>query len=170
MLESNLGIVMPISIEELQNVFTYKDGYLFRNEKQVGYYDKSCKYMRFKYKNKTYLIHRLIFAHHHGYFPNLIDHIDRNRLNNNIENLRECTKRCFNTVNSILRKDSTSGYKGVAKHNCGKWQSSVFKDGKRYYLGLFSDPIEAAIIYDIKAKELFGEFAKLNFKENIRIG
>ncbi len=152
--------VTPTFIKEN---FEYKDGELFRNNKRVGYYDKSCKYLRTKVKNKTYLVHRLIFAYHHGYFPKFIDHIDRDKLNNKIENLREVKQQCLNTVNSEKREDNTSGFKGVTWHKSSKkWHSSIFKDKKRYYLGVFSDKIEAAKVYNQAAIEMFGEFAYLN--------
>ena len=63
-------------------------------------------------KGKLYLVHRLIFLYHHGYMPKFIDHIDRNPLNNNIENLREVT-RSENNQNVNKRKNNTSGYKNV---------------------------------------------------------
>lgn len=150
-------------IDYIRQVFTYKDGNLIRNQKISGGYDKSSGYYKVKIKGKSYLLHRIIFMYHYGYVPVYIDHIDKNKLNNKIENLRECKKKCFNAVNSFVRSDSSSNFKGVAWHKSSKkWQSSVFKDGKRHYLGLFIDPVEAAKAYNKKAQELFGEFAHLN--------
>ena len=66
-----------------------------------------------------------------------------------------------------LNKNKTSLYKGVfwAKAN-QKWRASIAKDGKRYYLGYFSDEEEAARTYDEKALELYGETASLNCSDN----
>lgn len=149
-------------INELKETFDYKNGKLYRNGKLAGYFDKSSGYYKCKFKKKGYLIHRIIFAIHHGYMPKMIDHIDRDKSNNKIENLRECKERCLNTVNSKVRIDSSSGFKGVAWHKCGKWQASVFKNGKRHYIGLFDNPVDAAKEYNKLAKNLFGEFAYLN--------
>jgi hypothetical protein len=57
-----------------------------------------------------------------------------------------------------------SGYKGVSLTGRGRWWSSmIMKDGITYYLGIYKDPIVAAKVYDLKAKELFGEYARTNF-------
>lgn len=91
-----------------------------------------------------------------------IDHRDRNTLNNQRDNLRPCTH-AQNVRNVGPRKDNSSGYKGVTwdKEN-NKWRAQI----GRVKLGRFSNVIEAAHAYDAKAKELYGEFAYLNFPEN----
>lgn len=92
-----------------------------------------------------------------------VDHINGNGIDCQKSNMRECTNQ-QNTMNSRPRKNSTSKFKGVSWHNRdNKWCSQIMKDGKNYYLGQYDNEIEAAIVYDKKAKELFGEFAYLNF-------
>jgi hypothetical protein len=60
-------------------------------------------------------------------------------------------------------KDTSSAYYGVSFwKNEKKWAAAVAKDGKRYYLGLFTDEKEAALAYNKKATELYGDFANLN--------
>lgn len=162
--------IIPPSIDRLRAEFSYNHGRLYRNSNnnRVGTFDKGCGYIRFKYLGRYYLLHRLIFYYHHGYMPKFVDHINRDKLDNRIENLRECPTKGHNTINSKPRSDNTSKYKGVTWHkNVGKWHCSVFKGGKRYYVGIFDTPEEAAIAYNTKAIELFGEFAYLNdIKEN----
>ena len=93
----------------------------------------------------------------------LVDHIDGNGLNNRKSNLRLCTF-AQNAHNSRPRRNSSSRYKGVCWHKLKKkWTVSIYKGGKRTYLGYYDDEIEAALAYDRKAEELFGEFAYLNF-------
>lgn len=96
----------------------------------------------------------------------LIDHIDGNRLNNQKDNLRICNN-SENHMNRGKQRNNTSGYKGVTWHKKDKkWQAQIIKERKCYYLGSFVDPEDAARAYDKKAKELHGQFAKLNFSED----
>lgn len=92
-----------------------------------------------------------------------IDHIDGNGLNNQKYNLRACTH-SQNLMNSKKRINSSSKYKGVGWHKLRKkYRARIRLNGIQYHLGLFDSDIDAAKAYDNKAKELFGEFAKLNF-------
>jgi len=94
-----------------------------------------------------------------------VDHINGNPLDNRRENLRICT-RAQNTCNRKAVVNSKSGYKGVTKKNSSrKWIPEIRKDGKKLYLGSYNTPEEAAKAYDKAAKEIFGEFAKLNFPD-----
>ncbi len=108
-------------------------------------------------------MHRLIYSRILGREltrDEIVDHINGNKRDNRRSNLRLATY-SGNTSNSKKRITNTSGYKGVTWHKqCQKWQASVKKDGKGYYLGLFDDPREAHKAYRIKAVELFGEFAR----------
>jgi hypothetical protein len=97
----------------------------------------------------------------------MVDHKDRNGLNNQKSNLRECTpsKNQANRIKETLRK-TTSKYKGVYWYSSkGRWRAIITKDSKRYHLGYFKSENEAAIAYNSKALELFGEFALLNIIE-----
>lgn len=92
-----------------------------------------------------------------------VDHIDHNGLNNQKSNLRICTP-SDNQHNAKLRKDNTSGYKGVKKATKTKsWEAQIRIKDKRIYLGTYSTPKEVAIAYDNAAKEYFGEFSATNF-------
>ena len=69
----------------------------------------------------------------------------------------------------LYRYDNKSGYRGVksASSSCIlPYQANINFEGKRYYLGTYATPEEAARAYDAKAKELHGEFAYLNFPED----
>lgn len=90
------------------------------------------------------------------------DHINGNRLDNRRNNLR-IVNQYQNQRNSRLRKDSITGYKGASWHKASnKWQSQIFANNQKIYLGLYLTKELAAKAYDKKAKELFGEFARLN--------
>jgi hypothetical protein len=90
----------------------------------------------------------------------LIDHKNRNTLDNRKENLRECTY-SENNINCGIKKNNTSGFKGVNKH-ANKWRAYIKYNNKQIHLGTFENIIEAALAYNKKAIELFGEFAVLN--------
>ena len=93
-----------------------------------------------------------------------IDHVDSNGLNNQKHNLRSCTHH-QNMMNKSPHINCTSKYKGVSwKVKINKWQCQISINGNVIYLGVYTNEIDAAKEYDKKAKELFGEFAYLNFK------
>jgi len=91
-----------------------------------------------------------------------VDHIDNNTLNNTRENLRLATKQqnCFN------RKFADREHKGISMMN-GLWHVQITDPitKKKIHLGNHLDKIEALKEYDIIAKQLHGEYAKLNFKD-----
>lgn len=97
---------------------------------------------------RRYQVHRLVWFWHHGYFPeNNIDHIDRDKLNNRIENLREASKVC-NARNCGNHSHNTSGVKGVS--SCSKtarhgkpWKATIAINKKQRHLGVFADITEA---------------------------
>jgi hypothetical protein len=98
-------------------------------------------------------MHRLIANAKQG---EIVDHINRVKTDNRRENLRIVSTftNCLNRNPSI---NKSSKYKGVTKHNNG-WQ--VYVNGK--YLGLFKSEVEAAMAYDKKIVEVFGNVAPTN--------
>jgi len=134
--------------EEVKRLFDYKDGNLIRkvrvgNNGEIGAYagcDNGSGYFCTKIDGKTYKNYRLIWLWHYGYFPeNFIDHIDRNKSNDRIENLREVSRSC-NGRNIDLRKDNTSGVKGVHWHKRDKvWSGQIVVNMKKCYLGGYTD-------------------------------
>jgi hypothetical protein len=92
-----------------------------------------------------------------------VDHKDCDTLNNHRDNLRFATRR-QNRANISSRR-GTSRFVGVYRHK-DKWLAQIVHRGRRYYLGLFEDEVEAAKARDRKAWELHGEFAYLNFPED----
>lgn len=90
------------------------------------------------------------------------DHIDHNKLNNQKYNLRIVT-RSQNMMNKSCHKNTTSEFKGVSwKTSNKKWVAQISINKKVNYIGLFNSEINAAIAYNKKALELFGEYAYLN--------
>jgi hypothetical protein len=97
-----------------------------------------------------------------------VDHINGNGLDNRRANLRIVTIQ-QNALNRKLTIANTSGYRGVMWHKKSKrWRATLFTNGKLHHIGAFKDKIEAAKARDAKAKELHGEFAVLNFPEEVQ--
>jgi len=92
----------------------------------------------------------------------VIDHVNRNKLDNRIENLRICTQK-QNSYNTTKPKNSSSKYKGVKKEKNGSWTASISKDGKTNCIKGIDNEIDAAKIYDMMAEDLFGNYAGKNF-------
>ncbi len=116
-------------------------------------------------RRKTVKMHRFIL----GVIGSKVqvDHKDRNGLNNQRSNLRITIDQ--NQQNAGLRKDNTSGYKGVHwNKNRGRWQARIKFRSKHIGLGLFTDILDAARAYNKAALELFGEFALLNVIPELR--
>ena len=143
----NICIIDTEDYEKIQNIYWFeKQGY-------VCGWDKNAK--------KHVFIHNIITG------EKKIDHINNNPLDNRKANLRKYSKNsqnCINRPKSLLKRKPHSIYKGVTKHR-NNYEAIITKDRKRYFIGSFKDEIEAAKAYDKKAKELFGEFAHLNFPE-----
>ena len=91
----------------------------------------------------------------------VIDHINRNKLDNRLENLRVISAR-ENSYNRTKSKSSNNNYKGVVKRG-NKYAASITKNGIRKEIGGFETEKDAAIMYDMMAEELFEEFAGKNF-------
>lgn len=111
-------------------------------------------------KSKLYMHHVVL-----GYKPNNhrihIDHINNNGMDNRKVNLRICT----NSQNAIRAagRVGTSEYKGVSwDRTRNKWAANIGCNGMYYRLGRFNSEKEAALVYNEKAKELFGDYAYLN--------
>lgn len=104
--------------------------------------------------------HRLIFLWHHGWCPEVVDHVDMNRLNNRIENLRAASKSA-NGMNRGAQANNTSGYKGVTYcRDRKKWVAQITAEGAHRNLGRFDTAEDAAEVYRRASEELHGEFAR----------
>ena len=101
-------------------------------------------YIAIHFDGKRYLAHRLAWLYIYGYFPeNNIDHINRNKKDNRISNLREVSQQC-NIRNSKLRKTNKSGVTGVCWYkNAGKWLAHIKINNKAVHLGRFDDKKDA---------------------------
>jgi hypothetical protein len=109
------------------------------------------------------LIHRLVAENFLNDFEpsRIVDHIDGNPLNNIVTNLRMATQ-SNNIANSNKSKNTSSKYKGVSLAGKNNWSARIQKNKESINIGVFSSELDAARAYDIKARQLFGRFAKTN--------
>lgn len=96
----------------------------------------------------------------------IVDHRDGNPLNNQKSNLRICNA-AQNTANARKSANRKSIYKGVSTNNSAikPWAAAIQVEGKVRTIGYFAEERHAAMAYDIWAKAIFGEYARLNFKK-----
>lgn len=156
---------------------TLHSGFIFKIDEYNLFLVKEAKYewniLKGKYTNYVasrdefngrIRLHRLILNEFNSKV--IIDHKDRDGLNNLEENLRKSTH--SNNLGNAVSRVGFSKYKGVSwNKNNQKWKGDIQKDKIKYFLGYFDDEIEAASAYDIKATELFGEFAYINLPERL---
>ena len=157
-----------IDQNKLKEIFEYRDGSLYWKiqygsrgliGKKVGSLHPNG-YLQTKLNNKRHLIHRLIFLMHYGYVPKILDHIDGNRLNNCIENLRETTA-SQNQFNTGLCKNNKSGYKNVQwVKNAKKWRVRLILNKKDKVFGYFDDVELAGLVAEEARNKHHKEFAK----------
>jgi hypothetical protein len=109
---------------------------------------------------RRYYAHRLAWFYVHERWPTKqIDHVDGDKLNNRIANLREATNQ-QNQCNRGLRADNSTGFKGVVWHKQrSKWCARLCVSGRQIHLGLFSCPVEAHRAYVEAVLLHHGEFA-----------
>ena len=112
--------------------------------------------------DKKYYAHRVAWAIHYGMWPDsMIDHINGERQDNCITNLRLATD-SQNNFNSKLRSDNKSGLKGTTYSTRDMvWLSRISANGKTHHLGTFDSPESAHAAYAEAAKKYHGEFARV---------
>lgn len=165
----------PISEEEMafiKNTFRYEDGELIRKRRCGNNGPVGCRagyvtangYRAVRVIDRSIFEHRVIWALHNGretegYY---IDHINRVRDDNRIENLRLVTK-SQNGMNQSIQARSKTGFKGVYKRE-GRpfWQMTIAFSGRTHHLGHYHTAAEAAQAYNIIAARVYGQYAALN--------
>lgn len=150
--------------------FHYLDGVLFWKDtgtgrKSVAGTLDSGGYQILKHLGKSYKNHNIVWEMHYGQIPPgfEVDHINRKRDDNRVENLRLATRQ-QNLANSGPKATNTSGFKNVNFHQKKKkWVARAVIGGERKSLGYFNCPTLAAIAHDNAV--IGNEFAYLNIRK-----
>lgn len=136
-------------IDPETGIFTWKanKGGLGKKATKAGFLNKDG-YIKIGIDTNEYMAHRLMWLYVHGKFPDfIIDHIDKNKTNNAIVNLRLATAK-QNSENMRRPNQNTSGYHGVhlKKALVGRkkpWQANITHNGKTIHIGYFESAEEA---------------------------
>ena len=155
--------LINISTPKYPNTFTKVDDDIFNLLNQWKWHKMSNGYCaRAISKNgkiKFILMHRYITKATKGLE---VDHINRNKLDNQKSNLRLVSS-AENKVAIPMLKTNTSGLKGVTwDKRAKKWKAQISFNNKNRFIGNFDIKIEAGIAYNKVARQLFGEIAQIN--------
>ena len=158
-----------ITQQLIADTFEYKDGALYwkkpaaNKQHFIGAMAGSIHktgYRHITWMNKINKAHRLIFMLHYGYMPKEVDHINGNRSDNRLENLREVT-RSQNQYNKAPQQNA-SGIRNVSWHKKSKaWVVRITMKGKTVFQQYFKD-IELAELVAVEARDKF--FGKFNYQ------
>jgi hypothetical protein len=111
--------------------------------KEAGYITKGG-YRAIKVLGKEFKAHQLVYLLEHGYIPKVIDHINHQKDDNRIDNLREVTIG-ENNKNLSMPSSNTSGIVGVSyNEKAKKWDAKINVDGKQKHLGYYETKEDAA--------------------------
>lgn len=155
---SQAELIEQLDYNPLTGAFAWKRHYL---KSYIGKYTHETTiygYHQIRFNGKRYFAHRLAWLFVHGRFPaHHIDHINGDRCDNRIANLRECTDG-ENSQNRKMQRNNASGYIGVGWHKLRKkWRASITVDTQHIHIGLFETKELAYEAYK-RAKELYHVF------------
>ena len=154
---------MAIEQSRVRELYNYDGVKLLRRTSRGGQevgsepgFISSGEYKQISVDGKTYMYHHIVWLWETGRLPTSeLDHIDRNKTNNSISNLRECTP-TENCQNRPLRIDNKTGVNGVyLKKGRNKYQAMIRVNKKLISLGMF-DTIEEATIAREEANIKYG--------------
>jgi hypothetical protein len=157
-----------ITQQQVLDAFEYREGKLYwkyvksiaiKVGDEAGAND-GYGYRVIRFSNKLYRAHHLVYLMFNGVLPKRIDHINGNRLDNRIENLRIATD-SQNNCNKGLQSNNTTGYKNVKWHErIKKYEVSVQFNKQRKYIGVFEDLELADLVAHMAREKYHGAFAK----------
>lgn len=165
---------MPITLDgtladRFNEAFEYKAGELYwkinpnKSKKHIGklagYKKSTTEYGVVMLDKKSYCLHKVIFCMNHGWMPEVVDHINGDKKDHRIENLRAATH-VTNNYNKTVQSNNKLGLKNISYHSKNKkYWVQLTQNRKKIYSQMFDD-LELAELVAIMAREKFhGEFA-----------
>lgn len=150
---------------KISELFFYKNGELFWKKSRGGIlcgsragYKNGNGYRYIRINGKMYLEHRIVFLMHNDYLPEFIDHINTNREDNRIENLRECTRTENNRNSSGWGKTGVKGVHWNKKNK--KYTAQITVDRKVITVGNFKNLCDAELAITDARNKYHGKFAR----------
>lgn len=116
-------------------------------------------------ERRHYLAHRIVYWLDTGDWPPILNHKNRNRLDNRPENLEPC-EWSENCQNNSIRSDNTSGYTGVMQTPDGKYKVIFNIAGKQYRINGYESLNAAALARDVLIRLFYGDYARYGIAEN----
>lgn len=154
-----------LDYDSVTGVFRWrrKAGHMLAGEKAGTIYSNGRRHIIVA--GERHFAHRLAWLYVHGVWPSdQLDHINRDRDDNRIANLREATNQ-QNSVNRLVLKNNRLGVKGVGistirKRKAQRFRARIRVNDRLIHLGYFSTPEAASAAYQAAAVRYFGEFAR----------
>ena len=156
--------IIPLSSRDKTIVgYTMVSDNMWHMLRQHTWHTDKFNYVKGCINQKMVRMHRFIM---NAPDDKIVDHINNERLDNRTENLR-IADHVVNNHNKAKKGTATSQYHGIwFVQSKNRWASEIRKDNVRYFVGQFKSEIAAAVAYNAKASELYGEFAKLNILDD----
>ncbi|HEJ8266517.1 TPA: HNH endonuclease [Klebsiella oxytoca] len=166
---------MNLSLETVRNFFSYDEttGILYckspfgsKSPGDTLGVKTDTGYLRVFFNGKNIRVHRIIWVLKYGEIPStlVVDHIDGDKLNNRITNLRLCTQN-QNTRNRRIHSNNAAGLKGVyfndSPRNRKKWIAQISIAKKKIRLGRFHTKEEAHRAYVAASMQYHGDFSSI---------
>lgn len=159
---SHQDLLHILDYDKMTGIFTWKNP-LSRRVKRgmVAGSSHSKGYVSIRVQGVLYFGHVLAWFYVYKVWPKtLLDHVDTDKKNNRISNLRE-SSHSQNAANAKVHKDSVVPLKGVRKIR-QKYEARISVQGCQKNLGVFDNPEDAGRAYDKAAVEHFGQYALTN--------
>lgn len=160
---------MRLSLPELDylnSILECRDGVLYhkvnRGKARAGTVagQMAKHYWTINIDKKIYYAHRVVFFMKHGWCPDHLDHVNGNKTDNRIENLRPATP-SENMANTSVRKHNSHGAKNLSfDKRSNFWYVKFWVNGVRRNLGCFKDKELAIEFADLARETIYGQFAR----------
>lgn len=155
---------LKLSALRCREVFDYRDGLLFcktTGKVRGTQTPKTHKYPLITIDGIQVSNHNIVWLIFNDQLPEAIDHINGDKFDNRIENLRAADKQ-RNEANTGPRRNNRTGFKGIRHHSNGRYTAQINVGKTQLYLSSEKTPEDAAIVYNWAAYEWYGSYAKLN--------